>query len=273
MRRAVHDATAAIRGRRVFGTLLSEKPLARRQMLKIALPAEQSLSLSFYTADALDKAEGYGGQVASQTAKAILRLATPVLKFRATRDGRKVTGDALEMRGGIGYVEEWVNPRLVRDAHLGSIWEGASNVVAIDAVARAVGKHACQEPFVADLDAKLAEAPDLPRAYRNRLREMLNRAGAKLAAVAADTAGEAAMRQVTTLFYHTATAALLAWEGAMIHAARGDARRLLWSKLTVDHHLSPSDPFKIPCDEAENSLADLLLSDAPVSMSAAEQLL
>lgn len=273
MRRAVHDATAAMRGRRVFGTLLSEKPLAKRQMLKIALPAEQSLSLSFYTADALDKAEGYGGQAASQTARAILRLATPVLKLRATRDGRKVTGDAMEMRGGIGYVEEWINPRLVRDAHLGSIWEGSSNVVAIDAVVRAVGKHACQEPFVADLDAKLAEAPDLPQSYRNQLREMLNRAGAELAAVAADSTGEAAMRQVTTLFYHTTTAVLLAWEGAMIHAARGDARRLLWSKLVVDHHLSPSDPFAIPRDEAENSVADLLLSDAPVSMSAVERLL
>ncbi len=264
MRRAVHDALAAMRGRHVFGTALAEKPLAKRQMLKIALPAEQSLSMWFYTADALDKAEGYGDQPPSQTAKAILRLATPVLKFRATRDGRKVTGDGLEMRGGIGYVEEWVNPRLVRDAHLGSIWEGASNVVAIDIVARAVGKHACQEPLVADLIARLREADELPDAYREKLVGFLQLASARLGDVAGNGANEVQMRQVSTLFYHAVTAALLAWEGVMIHRHRGDARRLLWSKLVVDHHLTPRDPFDLGDGGREIDIADLLLGDQPV---------
>ena len=273
MRRAVHDATAAMHGRKVFGSALSEKPLAKRQMLKIALPAEQSLSLWFYTADALDKSEGYGDQAANQTAKAILRLATPVLKFRATRDGRKVTGDALEMRGGIGYVEEWVNPRLLRDAHLGSIWEGASNVVAIDIVARAVGKHACQEPFVADLDARLAESSELPEVYRENLRQLLQKAAENLGKVASDAASEVAMRQVSTTFYHAVTAALLAWEGARIHAVRGDARRVLWSKLVVDHHLSPQDPFSISGGDRENEIADFLLGHDAVSMDQVAKLL
>ena len=273
MRRAVHDATAAMHGRKVFGSALSEKPLAKRQMLKIALPAEQSLSLWFYAADAMDKSEGYGDQAANQTAKAILRLATPVLKFRATRDGRKVTGDALEMRGGIGYVEEWVNPRLLRDAHLGSIWEGASNVVAIDIVARAVGKHACQEPFVADLDARLAGSSELPEVYRENLRQLLQKAAENLGKVASDAASEVAMRQVSTTFYHAVTAALLAWEGARIHAVRGDARRVLWSKLVVDHHLSPQDPFSISGGDRENEIADFLLGHDAVSMDQLAKLL
>ena len=29
------------------------------------------------------------------------------------RDARKVTGDAMEVRGGCGYIEEWSDPRLV----------------------------------------------------------------------------------------------------------------------------------------------------------------
>ena len=125
----------------------------------------------------VDRAEGHGGQPPSQEAKAILRIATPVLKFRATRDGRRVTGDAMEMRGGIGYVEEWANPRLVRDAHLGSIWEGAGNVVAIDVVQRAIRRHACHEPFIAAVRAKLDDASDVPDAHRNALREVLENAG------------------------------------------------------------------------------------------------
>ena len=43
----------------------------------------------------------------------------------------------MEMRGGAGYIEEWPDARLTRDAHLGSIWEGTSNIVALD-VARAL---------------------------------------------------------------------------------------------------------------------------------------
>ena len=273
MRRAVHDATAAMRGRKVFGTVLEEKPLARRQMLKIMLPAEQSLSLWFYAADALDKAEGYGDKPPSQTAKAILRLATPVLKFRATRDGRKVTGDALEMRGGVGYVEEWVNPRLVRDAHLGSIWEGAGNVVAIDVVARAVGKHACHEPFIADLLARLDDVEEVPAAYILQLRDALRRAGRGLEDVANDPGREVQMRQATTVFYHAVTAVLMAWEGVMIYRGNGDARRLLLSKLVIDHYLTAKDPFVLGDPARDDTIADLLLGNAPVTLQQATAVL
>ncbi|RAE72792.1 DNA alkylation response protein, partial [Burkholderia multivorans] len=61
-----------------------------------------------------------------------VRILTPLIKFRACRDARRVTGDAMEVRGGTGYIEEWSDARLVRDAHLGSIWEGTSNIVALD---------------------------------------------------------------------------------------------------------------------------------------------
>jgi len=30
----------------------------------------------------------------------------------------------MEVRGGNGYIEEWVQARLVRDAHIGVLWEG-----------------------------------------------------------------------------------------------------------------------------------------------------
>src|SRR5207244_947780 len=86
-------------------------PLARRQLMKIMVATEQALSMSFLTADALDRAEA-----GSQDAAALLRILTPTLKFRATRDARKVCGDALEMRGGIGYIEEFATARLLRGA-------------------------------------------------------------------------------------------------------------------------------------------------------------
>ena len=127
------------KNRVVFGSRIIDLPLARRQLLKIMLATEQALSMSFLTADALDRAEA-----GSQDAAALLRILTPTLKFRATRDARKVCGDALEMRGGIGYIEEFATARLLRDAHLGSIWEGTGNIVALDALKRAVGRHGAE---------------------------------------------------------------------------------------------------------------------------------
>src|SRR5690606_35731184 len=85
-------------------------------------------------ARALEKADG-----GDPFAKDLLRILTPLIKFRACRDARVVTGDAMEVRGGCGYIEEWTEPRLMRDAHLGSIWEGTSNIVALD-VLRAIRK-------------------------------------------------------------------------------------------------------------------------------------
>ncbi len=272
MRRAVHDSRAVLEGRIVFGRPLIDKPLARRQMMKIQLPVEQATSFCFFTADALDSAEGRGGRPERRDAAQVLRLATPLLKFRATRDGRKVTGDALEMRGGCGYVEEWINPRLLRDAHLGSIWEGAGNIVALDALARAVGRQRCHEAFAAELKHRLDEMTAVPAAYRDELRGYLDRATSFAETVAANAGDEAQARQAASGLYHAASAILLAWEADKIHARRGDARRLLWSRLTIDHRLAPRDPLMGDDCEREDAMARYLFDAAPVSMADAARL-
>src|SRR4030095_7108288 len=71
--------------------------------------------------------------------RALVRVLTPLAKFWITYRARAVAGDAMSVRGGNGYIEEWPNGRLLRDAHLGAIWEGTSSVVALD-VQRAVVK-------------------------------------------------------------------------------------------------------------------------------------
>ena len=45
------------------------------------------------------------------------------------------------MRGGNGYIEEWGTARLVRDANIGLLWEGTSNINALDIITRAVGRE------------------------------------------------------------------------------------------------------------------------------------
>lgn len=261
MRRAWHDAITVANNRVVFGSRIVDFPLARRQLMKILVPTEQGMSISFLTADALDRAEG-----GSQDAAALLRILTPTLKFRATRDARKVCGDALEMRGGIGYVEEFATARLLRDAHLGSIWEGTGNIVAIDALKRAIGRHGAESALGADLHARLDDAARVPQVWRDRLRGLIDRSIGFARDVARNSENEADARRATSSLYHVASAVALAWEGAKIEALRGDARRVLLSRLVVEHRLYQPDPFAHQDGKLELAIADHLLGERAAGM-------
>jgi len=268
MRRAYHDAMTVARNRVVFGSRIIDLPLGRRQLMKIMLATEQALSMSFVTADALDRAEA-----GSQNAAALLRILTPTLKFRATRDARKVCGDAMEMRGGTGYIEEFATARLLRDAHLGSIWEGTGNIVALDALKRAVGRHGAESALAADLHARLDESVIVPQAWRGRLHGLVDRAVGFAREVASRADNEGDARRATTSLYHVASAATLAWEGARIHEMRGDARRLLLSRLVLDHRLSSGDPFRLTENAAQGAIAALLLGEQAAGINEVGELL
>ena len=157
MRRCVNEAMVCARTRQAFGHTIIDYPLLRRQLLKITLPAEQSLSMFLFAADAMDRANA-----GDNDARNILRILTPLLKFRACRDNIPVATGAMEVRGGNGYIEEWVHARLVRDAHIGVLWEGTSNINALDIITRAVGKSRAHEALQAALLELLDQAASIP---------------------------------------------------------------------------------------------------------------
>jgi alkylation response protein AidB-like acyl-CoA dehydrogenase len=127
MRRAVREAVDHTRRRVAFGKPLFEQPLMRATLLPLLLDAEASLGLVLEAADRLDAADAGDAAAAS-----LVRVLTPIAKHTLCKRARSVTGETMEVRGGNGYIEDWVDPRLLRDAHLGSIWEGSSNVIALD---------------------------------------------------------------------------------------------------------------------------------------------
>ena len=180
MRRCVNEAMTVARTRQAFGHTIIDYPLLRRQLLKITLPAEQSLSMFLFAASAMDRANAGDKDAAS-----LLRILTPLLKFRACRDNIPVATGAMEVRGGNGYIEEWVHARLVRDAHIGVLWEGTSNINALDIITRAVGKSRAHTALQAALAELLDQAASIPFAFSDRLRQALDRAAAFADRVAA----------------------------------------------------------------------------------------
>jgi hypothetical protein len=64
-----------------------------------------------------------------------------------------------------------------------------------------------------------------------------------------------------------ASAVAFVWEGARIHEARGDARRLLLSRLVIEHRLSSGNPFRLADDGEQRAITDLLLGERVVGMA------
>ena len=129
MQRCLQESLFISNNRHAFNKKLIDLPLMQKQLLKILIITEASRSIVFKAADLLNKADK--GDIVSRK---IFRIITPLIKFRACRDVRKVAGDAMEIRGGLGYIEDWLDPKILRDSHLGSIWEGTSNIISLDTI-------------------------------------------------------------------------------------------------------------------------------------------
>ena len=232
MRRAVSEAVYFCSNRKAFGRRLIDMPLMQRQLAKMMMRAEQGRTVMFQTAIALEKADG-----GDEFSRNLVRILTPLIKFRACRDARVVTGDAMEVRGGCGYIEEWSEPRLMRDAHLGSIWEGTSNIVALDvlrAIRKSDGLAALQTHVQHLLDTGVACAQPLQALQK----QCIDRAFV-LARSVADDDDAVMARQVASALYHVISLAGMRWEAA--HAGL-ESRTVLADQVLL-HRLAPRDPL------------------------------
>jgi acyl-CoA dehydrogenase len=113
----------------------------------------------------------------------------------------------------------------------------------------------------------------VPRAWRSRLRDLTDRAVGFAREVTDRTDNEAEARRATSLLYHIASAVALAWEGGRIHEMRGDARRLLLSRMVIDHRLSAHDPFRLTENQVQREIAGHLLGERPVGIAEVGELL
>ncbi|EWT06269.1 isovaleryl-CoA dehydrogenase [Intrasporangium chromatireducens Q5-1] len=256
MRRAFAEARHVALNRSAFGEQIINLPLMRRQLVKMLVPAEQARSVYMHIAHLFPHADA-GDDVARQ----LIRILTPLVKFRATRDNRKVTGDGMEVRGGVGYIEEFGDARMVRDAHLGSIWEGTSNIVALD-VARAAKRTSALDILVDYLTELIVEAG---AAQSQLWQDLIDKVGAQML-LATKAENEWQTREAATALYNLASAIFMMWEAARMG---DDQTRRALASLVVRHRLLPHDPLN-PVQDDEDLVTALLLGE-PVGASLADR--
>ncbi len=174
LRQATVQAIAYARRRHAFGKALAEQPLMRAVLADLALESEAALALLMRLAQAFERDDD---GAASPADRAWKRVMTPAAKFWVCKRGVELAGEAMEVFGGNGYVQEGVMARLFLESPVNSIWEGSGNVMCLD-VLRALSRdpeaaHALLEelapaaqgePRIAaalrELQALLAEPPD-----------------------------------------------------------------------------------------------------------------
>ncbi|BDE68989.1 acyl-CoA dehydrogenase [Delftia sp. 670] len=136
LRSATVQALAYARRRSVFGKRLAEQPLMRSVLADLALESEAALQIAMRLAQAYER----GGDEGDPLERAWKRIMTPAAKFWVCKRGVELTGEAMEVLGGNGYVDTGVMARLFREAPVNSIWEGSGNVMCLD-VLRAISRE------------------------------------------------------------------------------------------------------------------------------------
>lgn len=135
LRQATVQAIHYARRRHAFGRSLAEQPLMRAVLADLALESEAALQLAMRLAQAYE----HGGED-DPAQRAWKRVVTPAAKFWVCKRAVELTGEAMEVFGGNGYVEDGVMARLFREAPVNSIWEGSGNVMCLD-VLRAMARE------------------------------------------------------------------------------------------------------------------------------------
>ncbi len=116
----------------------------------------------------------------------------------------------------------------------------------------------------------LDEAAAIPAAFRERLRQTLDRTIAFAERAATEPALEEHARAAASALYHISSAVLMTSEAARPGV---DARRALYARLLLEHRLSVQDPLAPREATWEQAAAEMLLSERSVSVGEIVELL
>lgn len=125
-----------IGGKSATPVTIIHHPDVRRMLLvqKATLAAQRALYMQ--AAAAIDTAHGHPNADEAAKAEAVLNFLIPIVKAWCTDNGTVLTNLAMQVYGGMGYVEETGAAQYVRDVRITPIYEGANGIQALDLIGR-----------------------------------------------------------------------------------------------------------------------------------------
>jgi len=127
-------------------------PDVRRLLMECKSRTEAMRTLAYYAAAQIDRA--HAGDAAAQ---ARIDLLTPVVKGWSTEQGVELSSTALQVFGGVGFVEETGAAQYYRDSRITTIYEGTTAIQANDLVGRKLAREkvpgAAMQALIAEMSA------------------------------------------------------------------------------------------------------------------------
>jgi len=155
-----------------------DHPDVRRMLLTMRASIEALRGIIYLNAAAVDRATHSADEADRAAGAELADLLTPVSKGWGTDLGVELTSLAIQVFGGMGYIEETGVAQHFRDARIAPIYEGTNGIQAMDLVGRklpmrAGGAIADYVSHIASVDADLATAGDDLASIRSGLADGL----------------------------------------------------------------------------------------------------
>lgn len=155
MRRAFVEAKEYASLRNAFGKRLIDFPMVQDTLGKLATTLHVELITTF---DFVKLYEKVTENEATEEEIILNRLNIAIMKKETANQAIHFAHEAIEMHGGNGYMEEFVTPRLLRDAQVLTVWEGTANILGLELV-RLVKKYNAHILFVRNMYMRLENLP------------------------------------------------------------------------------------------------------------------
>ncbi len=258
MRRAFVEARSYAFEREAFGNKLANYPLVKQTLVELAARQEVQTSAVFNLISLFDRVMTRPEE-ASPDDKALNRLLIALTKKKTAKEAISFSHEAIELHGGNGFIEDFVTPRLLRDAQVLTVWEGTANILGLE-VLRLIKKYAVHDLFI---DRMEQELHGLPRTLEKETAlvktqiEKLRQAVITLSRQPEDvqTYHSRRIADLMTDIYYAVT--------ALRDAAEMGSRQEIIAKVMIN--------FMWPEDIIDNSLLPLRHFDEIVSSSTAEK--
>ncbi|WP_285396810.1 acyl-CoA dehydrogenase family protein [Lysinibacillus sp. fls2-241-R2A-57] len=158
MRRGFLEAKHYVTNRHAFGKPLTQYPMIQDTLGNFAAKLHVEVATVFDLIQLYDKVTSGQG---NEQDIIMNRLNIAIMKKETAEQAVHYASEAIELHGGNGYIEDFVTPRLLRDAQVLTVWEGTANILALELI-RLVDKFQAHELFVRVMEERLEKLADSP---------------------------------------------------------------------------------------------------------------
>ena len=113
-------------------------PEVRKMLLTQKAIAEGGRAMCYYTAMLVDTTSKSQDESEREDADQLLALLTPIAKAFLTELGFECANHGMQIFGGHGYIAEWGMEQNVRDSRISMLYEGTTQIQALDLLGRKV---------------------------------------------------------------------------------------------------------------------------------------